>query len=171
LRKRRWGNIQGREILICRLWTHASARMASVIGERRWAAAISPVCLGFELGGLISSAGCTGAKHARRRTYLGRRDRLRRGGDGARHGEAAALLRRALLGDSRRGDYNKRHGRSPNLLARLWGSFTTAERRQRSSDSGEERRRRRGLGFRRARRKRRRRLGLRRGTLGGAAAT
>jgi hypothetical protein len=129
----RFKDDRDRQISIRRLRTCAGARRqrtAAVSGKRRRAAAISPVCLGFELGGSISSAGCTGAKHARRRTYLGRRGRLRRDYDGARCSGAAALLRRATHDDSGHGDVNKWHGWPPHLLARLRGSSSTVERRR-----------------------------------------
>jgi hypothetical protein len=120
----RFKNDRDCQISIRRLRTRAGAR-------RRRAAAISPVCLGFELGGSISSANCTGAKHARQRTYLGRRGRLRRDGDGARRGGAVALLQRAIHDDSGHEDVKKQHGWPPHLFARLRGSSSTAGRRRR----------------------------------------
>jgi hypothetical protein len=56
--------------------------------DRRRTVARPPVRHGIELGGSVSHAGRTGTKRTRRRTHLGWRGRLARGGDGARHGEA-----------------------------------------------------------------------------------
>jgi hypothetical protein len=68
--------------------TVADARKRTAGGERRWTAADSPARLGIELGYSIGRADDTRANCVRRRSNLGRRGRLGRGRDGARHGEA-----------------------------------------------------------------------------------
>jgi hypothetical protein len=113
--------------------THAPDRRRAAAdgGERRRAAAVKR---GIELGGSISCAESTRAMRERRQGRLGRHGRLRHYGDGARRGEAERRdgeTPASAADDTARGDINKWHGWPPHLLARIRGSSSTAERRQR----------------------------------------